>query len=87
MVAVLNHHAEVEIQVTVRIHLQPLYPSNYNYPTDWLYWKRQFEQLRVASGLQDKALRSNWVPSSTAWERKNKAVFSPANATQEEQKV
>lgn len=72
----MNHHAEVEIQVTVQIQLQPLYPLNFNYPTDWLCWKRQFEQLRVASGLQDKALRSNWVPSSTAWERKTKQ-YSP----------
>jgi len=86
MVAVMNHHAEVEIQVMAQIHLQHLYPFNFNYPNDWLCWERRFEQLHVASGLQDESAKQLSTLLYCLGEE-NKAVFSPTNATQEEQKV
>lgn len=33
---------------------QPPEPFNFKTPDDWLRWKQQFKQFRVASGLRDE---------------------------------
>ena len=50
-----------------QFRLQPPEPFNFKTPDDWRWWKRRFEQFRVASGLSGEAVLSSTRVTAEKW--------------------